>query len=238
MATGPNPQSSSDTSEDDADITNTQVSGYVYTRYTQSSFSICLKTYDNAVALFLLQAMLSRFRVYELKSVLRDLSLPTNGRKNDLYLRALKHLHLRTPKISRYIKELYYANFRRPGVKSPVRSPVKHSSPSQLSQGSAHIRHPDVCFKPLPFYHVIDSLIRATSLGEQRRERERERKRERKRERERERKRERERCCSKSLISLYHLAPNTPSNQRYSQKHMWMQFHLTPQQLQLIAKSK
>ena len=103
--------------------------------------------------------------MFELKSLLRDLGISTNGRKNELYLRAVHQVDIQSPKVEELIVTLYETRF--PNCKSRTRSPVKTSthSPTKRPTIPPHVVLPDVRFKSLPFYHVVDTIIKPTSLG-------------------------------------------------------------------------
>lgn len=160
--------------------------------------------------------MLAKFRVFELKSLLRDLGASTYGRKNDLYSRVLHQIDMNNARVEELIVAIYENRFpnNKPRTKSPVKtlnnSPTKRQSISSQQQ---HVVLPDVRFKSLPFYDIVDTIIKPTSLG---------------------------RFQIEALYpdSFLYTVSSAPSYNRASQNFMWLQFHLSPQYLQMISSSK
>ncbi|XP_064390989.1 E3 SUMO-protein ligase PIAS2-like isoform X4 [Halichondria panicea] len=115
------------------------------------------------------QGMLSEFRVNELKELLRKTSQSQRGRKAELFQRANELLRHGSPKIQLYIRDIYQTV--RP-YRSPKRgSPAKAQACLRLAQQLAHqqsrqgyVVHPDVKFKPHPFFRLKETIIRPTAL--------------------------------------------------------------------------
>ena len=131
---------------------------------------VCLTRFllqtSNLLPLF--QNMLARFRVFELKSLLRDLGVSTNGRKNELYLRVLHQFDLQNARVEELIVAIHEKRFPHSKVQR-TKSPVKTSNTSptkrQTISQQQHVVLPDVRFKSLPFYDVVDTIVKPTSLG-------------------------------------------------------------------------
>ena len=115
----------------------------------------------------------------ELKELLKTVGLSQKGRKPDLFQRAQDLLIHGSPKIQHRIRDIYERTHKakkatkcaRMGVYSPMKGMMYHHPPkSELSSAApdeiSYILHPDVKFKPHPFYQVLDSIIRPTALGE------------------------------------------------------------------------
>jgi len=126
------------------------------------------------------QSYLAKFRVYELKELLKNMGVHQKGRKPDLYSRARNLLTHGNPKIQQEIRKIYdrsYRGLRRSvkvdeyslsGPTSPrIRFPETKPSCSSFSLKDTrpYVVHPDVKFKPHPFYKVMESIIRPSALG-------------------------------------------------------------------------
>ncbi len=116
--------------------------------------------------------MLSEFRVSELKDVLRKASQSQRGKKADLFQRASELLRHGSPKVQLQIREIY-RNTGRPyhrAIKqaSPAKAKLKKAQQmvSQQRQNKVpYVVHPDVKFKPHPFFKLRTVIIRPTALG-------------------------------------------------------------------------
>ena len=138
--------------------------------------------------LFLFQRFLTEFRVLELKELLRAIGLSQRGRKSDLFQRANQLLIHGSPKIQQHIQAIYSKShsIKRPKFGKMVHSQgyshmkgmMQHHTPNSQLGGSgstktekpdrsdrSYILHPDVKFKPHPFYKLKDLIIRPTTLG-------------------------------------------------------------------------
>ena len=113
---------------------------------------------------FLLQRYLISFRVHELKELLRSIGCSQRGRKNELFQRSNELLQHGSPKIQNKIREIYERSHY------TKRSHFSHRtyrySPTKPAASPAHsyIVHPDVTYKPHPFFQQVDSIIRPTAL--------------------------------------------------------------------------
>ena len=131
-------------------------------------------------SLLCLQRYLTEFRVIELKEFLRLVGLSQKGRKSDLFQRANELLIHGSPKIQHQIRDIYERSHgdvkhRHPKygkVYSHMKGMMHHHTPKSELGGSpvrkderSYILHPDVNFKPHPFYRLVDTIIRPTALG-------------------------------------------------------------------------
>lgn len=140
-----------------------------------------------------LQRYLTEFRVVELKELLRVMGLSQKGRKPELFKRANDLLIHGSPKVQQQIREIFNRSHRsrrslkygKMGLYTDMKDLIHHHTPkSELGSTGAvmarggsggrggtgdksYILHPDVRFKPHPFYTVMDSVIRPTALGEE-----------------------------------------------------------------------
>uniref|UniRef100_A0A8C1D5G7 Protein inhibitor of activated STAT 1 n=2 Tax=Cyprinus carpio TaxID=7962 RepID=A0A8C1D5G7_CYPCA len=112
--------------------------------------------------MFLQQQMVMSLRVSELQVLLGYAGRNKHGRKHELLTKALHLLKAGcSPAVQMKIKELYHRRF-----------PTKMVSPTDLSllglphlASTLHPVHPDVKLQRLPFYDVLDELIKPTSLA-------------------------------------------------------------------------
>lgn len=135
------------------------------------------------------QRFLTEFRVLELKELLRVIGLSQRGRKSDLFQRANELLIHGSPKIQQHIQAIYSKShsIKRPQKfgkmvhnqgYSHMKGMMQHHTPNSQLGGSgstktektdrsdrSYILHPDVKFKPHPFYRLQDLIIRPTTLG-------------------------------------------------------------------------
>jgi hypothetical protein len=115
------------------------------------------------------QRYLTSFRVLELKELLKQCGQSTKGRKSDLFQRANDMLQFGSPKIQTKIREIYdKSNSRRQlsygRAAHKISSPVKSEESVIKSTSRAHIVHPDVKFKTLPFFSKLETIVRPTAL--------------------------------------------------------------------------
>ena len=126
-----------------------------------------------------LQRYLTEFRVVELKELLKVIGVSQKGRKSELFHRANELLIRGSPKVQQQIREVYERAHKvkrapRYGGKmvySPQYPDMKgmmhhHTPKSQFGSpaSSARIPHPDIKFKPHPFFELVDLIIRPTTL--------------------------------------------------------------------------
>lgn len=144
---------------------------------------------DKCFSCFLsLQRYLEKFRVAELKELLRRVGVPQRGRKMDLLCRANEVMR-GSVSIQREIQNIYerehfvrkpmkmtesYSkrglahhrhqhDLHQPDIKSLS---SKYPTPSfVLKEPVPFVMHPDVTFKLHPFYQVMECIIRPTALG-------------------------------------------------------------------------
>ena len=130
--------------------------------------------------------MVKSFRVAELQELLGFANRSKTGRKHQLMGRALEMLKCEPgPKVRTKIRELYGNRFPRRMYQPPYvprqsfssngYSSIGESSrnvsvlsphrPNQSSPSSSLPVHPIVKLRPLPFYDLIDVLVRPYSLG-------------------------------------------------------------------------
>ena len=132
---------------------------------------------------FLLQAHLERFRVAELKELLKMVGLAHSGRKADLFYRANLLLMRGSLTIQKGIEEIYErerAHLRKPiksmaeplsikdlhRCKSELRPELKSFNSSYVVKDPRQfVMHPDVRFKVHPFYKVLECIVKPTALG-------------------------------------------------------------------------
>ena len=122
-----------------------------------------------------------RFRVIELKELLRSIGQSTKGRKPELMQRSTDLLRHGSPKIQVKIQEIwershaskkpdnYYKMAQRyTPVKTAGQTPSHHHKygqhPHPYPRGQ-YVIHPDVKFKVNPFFIKSDTIIRPTALG-------------------------------------------------------------------------
>lgn len=111
-----------------------------------------------------LQRYLCSFRVHELKELLRSIGCSQRGRKNELFQRSNELLEHGSPKIQNKIREIYErSHYTKRG---PFSHRTYRCSPTKPAPSPTHsyIVHPDVTYKPHPFFHKVDSIIRPTAL--------------------------------------------------------------------------
>ena len=125
-----------------------------------------------------------RFRVIELKELLRSIGQSTKGRKPELMQRSTDLLRHGSPKIQVKIQEIWERshNSRKPDSYQKMAqryTPMKGASQVPLHQHihhhpypyhfkaprGQHVIHPDVKFKAHPFLVKFDTIIRPTALG-------------------------------------------------------------------------
>ena len=114
--------------------------------------------------LLILQRYLLSFRVHELKELLKSIGCSQRGRKNELFQRSNELLQHGSPKIQNKIREIYDRSHysKRALFRAHRYSPMKPTP----APAHSYIVHPDVTFKPHPFYEKVDSIIRPTALCE------------------------------------------------------------------------
>ena len=113
----------------------------------------------------ILQRMLSEFRVHELKELLRKVGQSQRGKKAELFQRANEILRHGSPKIQAQIRDIHQNS--RP-YKSPHRAQLSKSlkmAQQMVENRHGYVVHPDVKFKPHPFFKLLDTVIRPTALG-------------------------------------------------------------------------
>lgn len=133
--------------------------------------------------MLLIQKYLTEFRVPELKELLKVVNLSTKGRKSELFQRANDLLTHGSPKIQLHIKDIYlktHCKKRHTPIKygkmpstlpySHMKDMMHHHTPkshfnSAKNGEASYILHPDVTFKPLPFFNLLETIIRPTTLG-------------------------------------------------------------------------
>lgn len=174
-------------------------------------FHVCCLKVFYGLSGFVLQNMVSSFRVSELQVLLGFAGRNKSGRKHELLLRALHLLRSGcSPAVQIKIKELYCRRYPRTfdglqdlaALKSSIKSyfhidsgativssdlplqtghsdlqlqqvscdsPVFHESKPMMNMQQPTTLmapvHPDVQMKALPFYDVLDVLIKPSSLG-------------------------------------------------------------------------
>ena len=117
-----------------------------------------------------------------MKELLKALGLSQKGRKQDLFHRVNDLLMHGSSKIQHEIQRIYDKSHRLKRTPRFGKMTHKYSysdmegryrtTKSELGISSyrreegSFILHPDVVFKPHPFYEVIDTIIRPTALGE------------------------------------------------------------------------
>ena len=128
-----------------------------------------------------------RFRVIELKELLRSIGQSSKGRKPDLVQRAADLLKHGSPKVQQKIVEIWERshNSRKPDSYQKMAqryAPMKgssgqghhhHRTTTSSPQfpytgrygGGQYVIHPDVTFKSQPFYVKTDTIIRPTALS-------------------------------------------------------------------------
>ena len=127
-----------------------------------------------------------RFRVIELKELLRSIGQSSKGRKPELVQRAADLLKHGSPKIQQKIVEIWERshNSKKPDnyqkmaqryapMKGSGQAPPGHhrttTSPPFPYGGRCgvgqYVIHPDVTFKSHPFYVKLDTIIRPTALS-------------------------------------------------------------------------
>ena len=122
-----------------------------------------------------------RFRVIELKELLRSIGQSSKGRKPELVQRAADLLKHGSPKVQQKIHEIWERshNSKKPDNYHKMAqryAPMKGSGqtlhrtttsppfPYRCGVGQ-YVIHPDVTFKPHPFYVKLDTIIRPTALS-------------------------------------------------------------------------
>jgi len=100
--------------------------------------------------------------VHELKELLKSIGCSQRGRKNELFQRSNELLQHGSPKIQNKIREIYDRSHysKRALFRAHRCSPMKPTP----APAHSYIVHPDVTFKPHPFYEKVDSIIRPTAL--------------------------------------------------------------------------
>ncbi len=114
------------------------------------------------------KGMLSEFRVNELKELLRKTSQSQRGRKAELFQRANELLRHGSPKIQLHIREIYQSvrPYRSPKRSSPAKACLRLAQQlAQQQSRQGYVMHPDVKFKPHPFFRLKEMIIRPTALG-------------------------------------------------------------------------
>ncbi len=114
------------------------------------------------------QGMLSEFIVNELKHLLRKAGQSQRGKKAELFQRANELLRHGSPKILHQIHEIYYTTrpYRTAKHISPARAKAHlKKQMAQRRSREAYVVHPDVKFKPHPFFRPKTTIIRPTALG-------------------------------------------------------------------------
>ena len=124
-----------------------------------------------------------RFRVIELKELLRSIGQSSKGRKPDLVQRAADLLKHGSPKIQQKIVEIWERshNAKKPdGYHKMAQryAPMKGSGQGHHRTSTnqqfpfagrcgvgQYVIHPDVTFKSHPFYVRLDTIIRPTALS-------------------------------------------------------------------------
>ena len=127
-----------------------------------------------------------RFRVIELKELLRSIGQSTKGRKPELMQRSADLLRHGSPKIQVKIQEIWershnskktdnyhkmaqrYTPMKGSGQIPPHQQFPHHPPSSQFpfkGHRGQYVIHPDVTFKAHPFYVKFDTIIRPTALG-------------------------------------------------------------------------
>ena len=144
---------------------------------------VCFVVFIYLFILFLffifLQRYLNRFRVTELKELLKSMGVTQKGKKPELFSRALSLLEHGSPKLMSEIIRIYERTHALPrkSIKTgdyssgSSRSHYPDSKPGSSSfvvkDSRSYIVHPDVKFKPHPFYENIECIIRPTALGKE-----------------------------------------------------------------------
>ena len=126
-----------------------------------------------------------RFRVIELKELLRSIGQSTKGRKPELMQRSTDLLRHGSPKIQVKIQEIWERShaskkpdnyYKMAERYAPVKTAGQVSShhhkygrsmdpyPFKTHRGQ-YVIHPDVKFKTNPFYINVATIIRPTALG-------------------------------------------------------------------------
>lgn len=125
------------------------------------------KQMSTPASLLPLQRYLTSFRVQELKELLRNMGCSQKGRKQELFQRANEVLQHGSPKIQNKIREIYERTNSSKRALHYNRMAHRLASPTKaaVSPHRSYIVHPDVKFKPHPFYLKMDTVIRPTSLG-------------------------------------------------------------------------
>lgn len=147
---------------------------------TYLSFLLCDRFHS-----FCLQRYLEKFRVAELKELLRSMGVTQKGRKTDLLSRANELMRRGNPKIQHEIRMIYERTHlaRKPmkmtqsytSMKSLAHHHHLHHSDTKshnsfvLKDPEPFVIHPDVKFKSHPFYQVMECIIRPTALGKRER---------------------------------------------------------------------
>ena len=127
------------------------------------------------------QNLLMRFRVIELKDLLRSIGQSTKGRKPELLQRSNDLLRDGSPKVQLKIREIWERghgtkrpdNYQKMAQRySPVKGagqvpPTNHQYPNHgfKAPKASYVIHPDVTFKANPFYVKLDTIIRPRALG-------------------------------------------------------------------------
>lgn len=121
-----------------------------------------------------------RFRVIELKELLRSIGQSNKGRKPELLQRATDLLKHGSPKVQQKINEIWERshNSKKPDNYHKMAQryvPMKgsgqtltghHNPPFPYRCGMGqYVIHPDVTFKSHPFYVKLDTIIRPTALS-------------------------------------------------------------------------
>lgn len=126
------------------------------------------------------------FKVPQLKELLKSVSLSIKGRKPELFQRANDLLSHGSPQIQQRIRDIYlkgpckrniplkYGKMPSTLPYSHMKDMMQHHTPKSHFNSTAvpkggegsYILHPDVIFKTLPFYRLLETIIRPTTLGE------------------------------------------------------------------------
>ena len=94
---------------------------------------------------------------------MKVMNVSTTGRKKDLQLRAEQLIQTGSPLIHEKIREVYMRHFGgRRYPKTPPKPPISHTT---SLPPPTYIKHPDVKFKPHPFFKHLDTIVRPTLLG-------------------------------------------------------------------------